>query len=163
MFFKRNTLHGENPKFSELDSYAVLLKGSSLEKLKDYHSEFQSCFIVSDYDDELEAIGCYLIDKDITHFTNRSKQSSLSKKNYIKYSIRNSNWPVFRWNHFRLIETFFHYKTMCIEINITPLPEKLLHFKDMPDEYQLKFPNTGILSIIMRSRLYAQKRYGYLA
>ena len=78
MFFKKNTLH-EKSKFSKLDSYAVLLKVIAW-KAERLHSEFQSCFIVSDYDDELEAIGCYLIDKDIAHFSEPEQMMEFVKK-----------------------------------------------------------------------------------
>jgi hypothetical protein len=134
----------------EIDSFAVLLKGSSLDKLSQYHKEFNSCFIVSDYDDELIAIGKYLKEKDIAHFTNRSKQSSLSKTNYQEFNIKHiQTGQVFRLNHFRLMETYLHYKRMMIGLKVHSLPEGLLRFHNsFGSEYALKFPNTGILSLI---------------
>ena len=150
MFFKKNNTK-ECHTFSEnIGDFAILLKGASLDKLSSYYKCFNKCFIVSDYNDELECIGSFLEGKDIVHFTNRSKQSTLSKENYIKYKIRNiQTGQVFRWNHFRLIETYFHYKSMGIGLNVLPLPEIMLRYNlIMPQEYHLKFPNTGILSII---------------
>ena len=73
----------------EIDDFGLLLKGASLDKLHSYSSEFDNCFIVSDYDDELEHIGHLILGKRIAHFTNRSIQAKLSKDNYVNYKINN--------------------------------------------------------------------------
>lgn len=150
MFFNKNNVKPfENTK-NHTEDFAILLKGSSLDKLSSYYDRFEKCFIVSDYDDELNLIGDFLQGKEISHFTNRSKQSSLSKENYLKYRIKTiQTGQVFRWKHIRLIETYFHYKRLAIGLEVLPLPEVLLKYHvELPPEYHLKFPNTGILSII---------------
>lgn len=132
------------------DNFAVLLKGASLENLPDYVSEFEHCFIVSDYDDELKIVGDDLLGKNIVHFTNRSKQASLSKANYLKYGITNIQLgQVFRYNHFRLLEAKLHYGLLMAGLKTHFLPEKLLCYHNgLGNEYKLKFPNTGIISLI---------------
>ena len=150
MFFKKNTTD-ECAYFSKnVDNFAVLLKGSSLEKIPKYYKNFDKCFIVSDYNDELKFVDRFLKGKEVVHFTNRSKQSSLSKENYNKLNIRHiQTGQVFRLNHFRLIQTYFHYRKMMLNLKIHPLPEKMLRFQSaFGEEYRLKFPNTGILAII---------------
>ena len=149
MFF-RNTSNTCDYLTPRPDNFAVLLKGSSLEMMPQYIDKFNSCLIVSDYDDELKIVGKYLHGKQIVHFTNRSKQSSLSRKTYKRFNIKHvQTGQVFRFNHFRLMETFIHYKKMFVGLNIHPLPECLLKYhKCFGEEYGLKFPNTGILSLI---------------
>jgi len=150
MFFKKNASEECENFRDDIEDFAVLLKGSSLDKLGPFSNHFNKCFIVSDYDDELNIIGSFLEGKDITHFTNRSRQSTLSKDNYMKYKIKNiQTGQVFRWSHFRLIETFFYYKSLAIGLKVRPLPEIMLKYHlSLPKEYHLKFPNTGILSIM---------------
>lgn len=149
MFF-RNTSERCSYLENDPENFAILLKGQSLELITKYIDRFQSCLIVSDYDDELELIGKYLLDKEIIHFTNRSKQSSLSRKSYQKFNIKHiQTGQVFRAGHFRLIETFIHYKKMFLGLNVHSLPEVLLKYHDcFGEKYGLKFPNTGILSLI---------------
>lgn len=143
-----------------IDDFAVLLKGTSLDKVVDYHDQFNDCFIVSDYDDELKVIGKWLLGKNISHFTNRSRQASLSRSNYKKYNITTvQTGQVFRLDHYRLMETYLYYKMLMARINVYSLPEKLLEFhKEFGDEYALKFPNTGILSIIYTLEMIKPKR-----
>lgn len=132
------------------ENFGLLLKGASLDKLPKYHDRFDECIIVSDYDDELEVFGEFLLNKQITHFTNRSFSSSLKRKNYKKYGIENVQLgQVFRWNHYTLIKTFIRYQLMFADLRVTFLPEELLEVnKSFGEEYALKFPNTGILSVI---------------
>ena len=65
-----------------------------MEKLRDYNTEFNYCFIVSDYDDELAHIGGLIAGKDIAHFTNRGISARLSKDNYNKYKIINNYYKI---------------------------------------------------------------------
>ena len=143
-----------------INDFGLLLKGASLEKLADYNTEFNHCFIVSDFDDELTQIGGLIAGKEITHFTNRSIQARLSKDNYLKYKIRNIQLgQVFRANHFRLMQTFLCYKAMRIGLKIYSLPERLLDYHvQFGDEYALKFPNTGMLSFLYALKMIKPKR-----
>ena len=149
MFF-RNKLKNDNSIQSGVDNLAVLLKGASLSMVEMYSEKFKDCFIVSDYNDELDYIGHHLLGKNIVHFTNRSKSASLSKVNYQKYNIKNiQTAQVFRLNHYRLMQTYLYYKRMAIGLKVHFLPESLLKFHiDFGPEYALKFPNTGIISLI---------------
>ena len=145
---------------SRIGDFGLLLKGSSLERLRDYNTEFNHCFIVSDYDDELDKIGHLIADKDTAHFTNRSIQAKLSKANYLKYNILNVQLgQVFRPNHYRLIQTYLYYKAIRIGLQVHSLPEKLLEFhSQVGTEYALKFPNTGMLSLLYTLKMIQPKR-----
>lgn len=160
IFFSKNKSIKCDYVDSNIENFGVLLKGNSLKAIKSYNKEFDTCFIVSDFDDELSVIGKFLTNKTIMHFTNRSKQSSLSKSNYKKFKIEKiQTGQVFRWKHFRLIETFFHYKKMFIGLEIFSLPEKMLKFnREFGTEYSLKFPNTGILSLAYTLEMIKPKR-----
>ena len=131
------------------DNFAVMLKGASLDKLSKYFDGFHDCFIVSDYDDELSVVGPYLKGKNVCHFTNRSRQASLSRRNYRKYNIQHiQTGQVFRLQHLRLLETYFYYKMLLAGLKVHSLPEKLLKYhKGFGEKYFTKFPNTGILSL----------------
>ena len=132
------------------NNFGLLLKGASLDKLPKYKDCFDKCIIVSDYDDELRVIGEQLIGKEIIHFRNREKGSSLTKENHIKYNIKHVQLgQVFRWNHFELIKSYLYYQSFFLGLNVYFLPERLRVFNDrFGNEFKLKFPNTGILSII---------------
>jgi len=132
------------------ENFGLLLKGASLDKLPKYHDRFDECIIVSDYDDEIRVLGDYILGKEITHFTNRTRAASLTRENYLKYKIKTVQMgQVFRWNHFVLMQSYLHYKSMMIGLKPYFLPEKMRKFNDQfGNEYRLKFPNTGILSII---------------
>ena len=88
--------------------------------------------------------------KNIIHFRNRERVSTLTKENYLKYNIKHVQLgQVFRWNHFELFRSYIHYQLMNIGINANFLPEVMRKFNDDFDvQYRLKFPNTGILSIL---------------
>ena len=132
------------------ENFGLLLKGASLDKLSIYKNNFDQCIVVSDYDDELRVIGDQILGKEIIHFRNREPRSRLSKKNHIKYNVKEVQLgQVFRWNHYPLIKSYLIYKCFFSNINVYFLPEKLRIFNDrFGNEYKLKFPNTGILSII---------------
>ncbi len=145
---------------SDIDSFAILLKGSSLSNISKYHQEFENCFIVSDYDDELAEIGKYIEGKQISHFVNRLINSSLSKANYIKYGIKNIQigYPFLLDRH--LLRAYVNYKMMVAGLRVHLLPRKLLLLlnKNFPKEYKYKFPNTGILSIIYSLEIIRPKK-----
>ena len=67
MFFKRNNKKERINVKDHTEDFAILLKGASLDKLSSHHDGFKKCFIVSDYDDELNLIGEFLQGKEITH------------------------------------------------------------------------------------------------
>lgn len=134
----------------EVKNFGILLKGQSLELLSKYSHEFQSCFIVSDFDDELPSVKDLIQRKKIIHFTNRSKQAQLSRNSYKIYNIKDIQaGQIFRWCHFRLMQAALYRFMLNPRIKFHFLPEHLLSLNDeLPLEYQYKFPNTGILSVL---------------
>lgn len=134
----------------EVSDFGILLKGKSLELLSKYSHEFESCFIVSDFDDELYSVRDLIQGKQIIHFTNRSRQAQLSRNSYKRLNIKDIQaGQVFRWNHFRLIQAALYRLVLSPRVKFNFLPENLLSLNDeLPHEYQYKFPNTGILSIL---------------
>ena len=133
-----------------IENFGVLLKGGSLDKLKKYKNKFKDCFIVSDYDDELAVLGNLLQGMNIIHFRNRGRTATLTKENYLKFNIRHVQLgQVLRWNHVELIRSYLNYIFMNIGITAHFLPESMRKFNDaFEKQYSLKFPNTGILSIL---------------
>lgn len=135
---------------SGIENFGVLLKGGSLDKLQKYKNKFKDCFIVSDYDDELAVLSNFLKGKNIIHFRNRERVSTLTKENYLKFNIKHVQLgQVLRWTHIELIRSYLDYKFMNIGLTVHFLPECMRKFNDdFDDQYRLKFPNTGILSIL---------------
>tara|TARA_B100000674_G_C37927504_1_gene956300 strand:+ start:23 stop:700 length:678 start_codon:yes stop_codon:yes gene_type:complete len=142
-----------------IENFAILLKGKSLEFFPQYKHNFNDCFVVSDYDDELKIIGKHLLGKNIIHFRNRGHESCLTKENYYKFKIKYVQLgQVFRYNHFPLIRSYLYYLFFVRGVNVKFLPEQLRIFNDyFGEEYRLKFPNTGILSIIFALEIFKPK------
>lgn len=147
MFNKNENRWGEY--FPERpNSFAVLLKGRSIELLKKYSYEFKKCFLVNNFDKEIELLGDYLREKDCVHFVNRLMTAPLTKENYKNYRIRDIQLckTTTRWD-FSLLRAKWYYK--YLGLNTHMLPKRLLRFNKMfGEEYANKYPNTGVLAII---------------
>jgi len=135
---------------TDIENFAVLLKGKSLEILPKYIQCFNKCFIVSDFEYELPIIGKHIMGMEIVHFTNRYHQSSLKKSTYYEYSIKHIQLgQSFRINHYRLIRTYIYHKIKNNILKVHLLPNKLNKFdENLPPEYFYKFPNTGLLAVL---------------
>ena len=72
-----------------IENFGIILKGKSIEKLPEVSKNFNDCFIVNNFDEEIKVIGDHLIGKNIVHFTNRSfRTAPLIPENYEKLGIK---------------------------------------------------------------------------
>lgn len=140
----------ECPYFAAgLESFAVLLKGKSLEQLYKYDKEFEQCFLVNNFDEEIKLIGDSLDGKECVHFVNRLMTAPLQKKHYERFNITKIQLPkVSAVGDRRLKTAVAHYKSLGLKTHF--LPKKLLEFnkQHFDEEYAKKYPNTGIVAII---------------
>lgn len=131
-----------------MDSFAVILKGKSLERIPKYEKEFNDCFLVNNFDKEVKIIGNSLEGKNCVQFVNRLHTACMSSKDYKKFNIADIQLSkVSTFGDKRMNEVVKHYKSLGLRTHF--LPKKLLKFnKEFSREYAKKYPNTGILAII---------------
>lgn len=138
------------PYFNKgMDSFAILLKGKSLELLPGYDKEFTDCFLVNNFDEEIRKVGPSLENKNCVHVVNRLMTAPLTEENYKRLNITEIQMPkVSCIGDKRLTTAASHYKSLGL--NLHYLPKHLLEFnkRDFDEEYATKYPNTGILAII---------------
>tara|TARA_B100000519_G_C14260974_1_gene447951 strand:- start:5875 stop:6618 length:744 start_codon:yes stop_codon:yes gene_type:complete len=135
---------------SDQKCFGVLLKGMSLECLPKYYHEFENCFLVNNFDKEIDKIGESLSNKKCVHFVNRLMTAPLSPENYKKYNINDIQLiKVSDFGDGILKKTIKHYKSLGLNTHF--LIKKMLkfneYFSQFGSEYQLKSPNTGFLAI----------------
>lgn len=143
-----------------LANFGVLLKGKSIELLPTYAKEFDECFIVNNFDKEIEALGNFLEGKRCTQFVNRLMTAPLKQEHYKRLNIGNIQLPkVSIFGDRDLAIAVRHYKSLGLKTHL--LPKKLLEFnKDFYQfgkEYAKKYPNTGVLAIIYALELIRPK------
>lgn len=140
----------ECPYFPKgLDSFGVMLKGKSLERFPNYDKQFENCFLVNNFDMEIEVIGDSLSGKKCVHFINRTTTAPLRPENYEKLNITDIQLSlVSGLGEKRLKKAIKYYKSLKLKTHF--LPKKLLEFnkRDFGKEYARKYPNTGIIAII---------------
>jgi hypothetical protein len=141
----------ECPYFpADMDCFAVMLKGKSLEQLPKYADVFNDCFLVNNFDKEMELVGDALAGKKCAHFVNRLMTAPLRPENYKRLSITDVQLSrVSAFDDGRLRRRVIrHYKSLGLATHF--LPKRLLEFnkRDFGREYARKYPNTGVLAII---------------
>lgn len=139
----------ECPYFSKgMESFAIMLKGKSLELFPKYDQEFENCFLVNNYDEEVELIGNSLLGKKCVQFVNRLETAFMHPKNYQKFNITDIQMnKLSAFGDQMGKRCLKYYKSLGLKTHF--LPKQLLQFnKDFGKEYAKKYPNTGILAII---------------
>jgi hypothetical protein len=132
----------------QIDSFGIILKGKSLERFPDFRDRFERCFLVNNFDKEIEAVGGSLEGKKIVHFVNRLMTAPLKPENYERFNITDVQLSkISRVGDKRLKVAVPHYNSLGLKVHY--LPKHLLKFNEFfGAEYAKKFPNTGILAII---------------
>jgi len=138
------------PYFCEgLESFGILLKGRSLEQLPRFDGQFEDCFVVNNFDEEMRLVGDSLAGKRCVHVVNRLMTAPLQPCNYERLNIKDVQLPkVSAFADKRLYRSIQHYRSLGLNVHF--LPRKLLESnrRDFGREYLKKYPNTGVLAII---------------
>jgi hypothetical protein len=132
----------------KIESFGVLLKGCSLSEISKYKHNFNDCFIVNDFKEEIKHIGNDLIGKNVVHFVNRSHYAPLKSEQYRGLKLKKVQfYQVFNFLDIGHLVSWLRYKILLKQMYW--LPSKLLAFnKSFGSEFKNKFPNTGILSVV---------------
>jgi hypothetical protein len=134
---------------NDLKDFCIVLKGKSVENLPKIAKEFNDCFIVNNFDLEMEIVGNSLLNKNIVHFVCRTMTTPMTPDNYRKLNIKEiqlSNSTVLE--HFKaLIKVIPHYQSLGLKTVF--LPKDIIRVsKDLYGvEFAKKFPNTGQLAM----------------
>lgn len=133
-----------------LESFAILGKGSSLRFIKDYYMHFESCYVLSDFDEELYLYEIYFKNKKIIHFANRESLSMMRRSTYNNFKINYIQLSTkLNINDLKILKTYLLYKIKNPRLKVFFLDNWALAYnKNFSKEYKNKFPNTGILSIL---------------
>lgn len=125
-------------------------KGSSFKLIENYNGKFQSFYLLSDFDEELEIYKKYPKKKCTINFANRESLSILKRNIYKKFNIKNIQLSTnFSFSNLKLIITYIKYKIRMPNLRISLLDSLALKYnQNFSKEYKNKFPNPGILSIL---------------
>tara|TARA_B100000212_G_scaffold263098_1_gene202785 strand:- start:8607 stop:9254 length:648 start_codon:yes stop_codon:yes gene_type:complete len=142
----------------QIDDFGVVLKGESLARISEIVNNFNHCFIVNNNNLEYKKFGEFLKNKDIVHFVNRSKTAPLKRKYYRELQIKN-----IQFNKAEIDEEIVKVKLIyeSYGLNCHLLPEELLEYNNYfqgKGNYERKYPNTGVLSIIYAAHIIKPKR-----
>lgn len=142
-----------------INNFGIIGKGSSLKLIENYHSKFQSFYILTDFDVELEIYKKYLKKKRIIHLANRESLSILKRNIYKEFNIKNIQLSTkFSFSNLKLIITYIKYKIRIPNLRISLLDSLALKYnQNFSKEYRNKFPNTGIVSILYAIEHISQK------
>lgn len=134
-----------------VEDFGIILKGKSVEKLPTVAAEFDNCFIVNNFDPEMEVVGDSLLNKNIVHFVCRTMTTPLLPENYRKLNIREVQLSKATAAGDRaLMYAISYYRSLGLRTVF--LPKKLFEvstavYGDRWSGVDKKFPNTGHLAI----------------
>ena len=130
-----------------IESFGVILKGKSIEKIDRVYCNYDDCFIVNNFDKEIGLLERYLVNKNTVHVVNRLMTAPLTPSNYKKMGITDIQLSKDSARGDPMLRTAIgHYKSLGLRVHF--LPERLLRFnRYFGPEYANKHPNTGILAI----------------
>lgn len=135
------------------DSLGILCRGESLLHLKYFEKYFDKCFIINDFKNEIYHFGDILKNKEIIHFVNRLSTPILKRKTYKEFRIKTIQMST-AFNLFDrvFLKSYLTYNLFFLNVKTMPFS----FIKDITiglnSNYNYKFPNTGILSILFAAR-----------
>jgi hypothetical protein len=87
----------KNTNFFEADSIGVLARGPSLRALSRCYKDFHHCFLAGEFNNALDRLGPYLINKDIVLSCMRDTRYRTSRDRCEKYNIHNIQVPFYEY------------------------------------------------------------------
>lgn len=131
-----------------IENFGIILKGKSVENLPKVSDKFNDCFIVNNFDPEMEVVGDSLLNKNIVHFVCRTLTTPLKQENYKKLKIEEiqlTKYSVIRDR--ALLYAISHY--LSLGLKVVFLPKSIINVSEgfFGPKYKNKYPNTGHLAI----------------
>ena len=133
---------------SQSENIGILCRGSSLLGLSDIEKNFDKCFIVNDFKNEIYHFENIFKRKEIIHFVNRLSTIPLKKKTYREFNIKKVQMNIpFTLNDRVFLISYFRYLSFFLRVHTVPTKFfNEINFTNR-NAYKKKFPNTGIFSI----------------
>ena len=160
MYFEKN-----------LENFAVILKGASVQRLPNVSQNFDNCFMVNNFDrnidndnSEWSIVAPELKGKKIVHFVNRLETAPLLPEHYKELNIEHVQFTKSELDE-RLVYMKGYYEKCGLKCHL--LPEELIDynmfFKDKyyrkpgDSDYTKKHPNTGVIAKIYAAHILKPK------
>ena len=102
---------------SGIENFGLIMKGASLENIEKIHDKFDHCFLINNFDLEIEKYGKYLENKKIVHFVNKLFTAHMFKENYERFNIKNIQMSTNFFLSIKLFRVWYRYKKMGLEVN----------------------------------------------
>ena len=135
---------------SGIENFGLIMKGASLENIEKIHNKFDQCFLINNFDLEIEKYGKYLENKKIVHFVNKLFTAHMFKKNYERFDIKNIQMSTNFFLSIKLLRVWFRYKKMGLKVHFMnkEFDNKNSYFnKFFEGKFRDKFPNAGVLAL----------------
>lgn len=142
---------------SSSENIGILCRGQSLQLLSKFSNKFDKCFIVNDFNKEIVKFENILKEKEIIHFVSRISKVSLEKNQYKNFNIKSIQMSIaFDFLDFQFLKSYIKYNLFNLKVNFMPKsflrklylqPFSKFKNEERYNNYKLKFPNTGLLSI----------------
>ena len=135
---------------SGIENFGLIMKGASLENIEKIHDKFDHCFLINNFDLEIEKYGKYLENKKIVHFVNKLFTAHMFKKNYERFNIKNIQMSTNFFLSIKLFRVWYRYKKMGLKVDFMnkEFNNKNSYFNKFFDgRFRERFPNAGILAL----------------
>ena len=137
-----------------LNNFGIICKGRSILDLPEIEKNFDTCYIVNNFENELFHFEAIFKKKKIIHFVNRISTAVLKRETY-KYFKINDIQMATPFNLFdkNFMKSYLTYK--YLRLKVATMSKDVLHKFHYTgnNDYKYKFPNTGIFSILFASEV----------
>ena len=133
-----------------IENFGVIMKGKSLENLPKISENFESGFIINNFDLEFDKYSPFLRNKKIVHFVNKLFTAHMKFKNYKSLKIENIQMSSNFFFSLRLIRVWWRYKIMGLKVYFMDknFNNKSSYFNNFFEgKFKEKFPNAGVLAL----------------
>jgi len=133
------------------DDIGILLRGKSLEKVPLIVDKFDDCYIVNNFEQEIEMFGEHIKEKNIVQFANSMlKPTPLKKDQYKRFNIDIVQFSFTKAMYKRKKDLIKFYKGLGVK-NVRYLPDKY-------EKITRGISNTGVCCIFYVSEIIKPKR-----
>ena len=137
-----------------MNNVGILCRGKSLERLPEIAHEFDTCFIINDWNREMKLFEELLRGKKITHFVNADPKSTLDEQTYARLRIYKG---IMGWTE---LHTHPGMGKKNIRKKYKMIKKRFRRFEFIPDKYYKQcniLGNSGLLCILYASEVLKPK------